>query len=117
VLEEAEALDVASFFEGRIYGAMEDTEDYSKERIIERILSSHDLAGEELLVVGDGPVEIRHAREHGALALGVAVDEARRQGLSPRKRERLLAAGADLIVTDFLHHEALAALLVGAQAH
>ncbi len=117
VLEEAEALDVASVFEGRIYGAMDDTEAYSKERIIERILADHSLAGEELLVVGDGPVEIRHAREHGALALGVAADEERRQGLSSRKRERLLAAGADLIVTDFLHHEALVALLVGPQAH
>ena len=113
VLEEAEALGVADLFEDRIYGAMDDTEAYSKERIIKRILSDHGLAGEELLVVGDGPVEIRHAKEHGALALGVAADEDRRQGLNPRKRERLLAAGADLIITDFLHHEALAALLVG----
>lgn len=117
VVEEAEALGVAGLFEGRIYGALDDTEAYTKERIIERILSDYDLAGEALLVVGDGPVEIRHAKDHGAVALGVAVDEERRQGLNPRKRERLLAAGADLIVTDFMHHEALTALLVGTQAH
>lgn len=114
VVEEAQALGVASYFEGRVYGAMDDTEAYSKERIIARILADHGLEGEALLVVGDGPVEIRHARDHGAVALGVAVDEDRRQGLNPRKRERLLAAGADLIVTDFLHYGALAAVLCGA---
>ncbi|MBN1639715.1 MAG: HAD family hydrolase [Anaerolineae bacterium] len=115
VVEEAEAIGVADLFEGHIYGAMDDTEAYSKERIIQRILSHHALAGEALLVVGDGPVEIQHAKEHGAVALGVAVDEERRQGLNPRKRERLLASGADLIITDFTHAEALAALLVGPQ--
>lgn len=116
VVEEAEALGITPFFEGRIYGAMDDTEAYSKERIIARILSDNGLEGAALLVVGDGPVEIRHAREHGAVALGVAVDEDRRQGLNPRKRERLLVAGADLIVTDFLHYGALAAALCGATA-
>lgn len=53
----------------------------------------------------------------GAVALGLAADEERRQGLNPRKRQRLLAAGADLIVTDFLHHEDLLCyLLAGGSA-
>ncbi len=104
VKEEATALGVADFFGEHLYGALDDTAAYSKDRIIARIIAEHDLRGEELLVVGDGPVEIRHAREVDAIALGIAADEDRRQGLHPRKRERLLAAGADLIVTDFLHH-------------
>ena len=58
-------------------------------------------------MVGDGPVEIRHAKAHQAVSLGIAADEELRQGLDPRKRERLLTAGADLIVTDFLNHEYL----------
>jgi phosphoglycolate phosphatase len=111
VVEEATALGVADFFGDHIYGARDDTEAYTKERIIEHILDHFNLHGSELLVVGDGPVEIRHARERGALALGVAADEERRQGLNPRKRQRLLDAGADLIVTDFLHHAELCQFL------
>ena len=107
VVEEAAALEVAGFFGERIYGARDDTEAYTKERLIGRILDEHDLRGEKLLVVGDGPVEIRHAKARGAVALGVAADEERRQGLDPRKRRRLLEAGADLVVTDFLHHAEL----------
>ncbi len=113
VLEEAAALGITPFFGEHIYGARDDTEAYTKARIIERILETHDLRGEELVVVGDGPVEIRHAKARGAVALGVASDEERRQGLNPRKRRRLLAAGADLIVTDFRHHKALVRYLVG----
>lgn len=117
VVEEATALGVADLFGEHIYGARDDTEAYTKERIIQHILDHHDLHGTdrpgELLVVGDGPVEIRHARERGAVALGLAADEDRRQGLSPRKRQRLLDAGADLIITDFLHHQRLAQLLIG----
>lgn len=107
VAEEAAVLGVADLFGEHIYGARDDTEAYSKSRIIERILAAPDLRGEELLVVGDGPVEIRHARAQQALALGIAADEDQRQGLDARKRERLLAAGADFIVTDFLHHDQL----------
>ncbi len=111
VMEEATALGVIKLFGEHIYGARDDTEAYTKERIIAHILDHHHLHGSELLVVGDGPVEIHHARERGALALGVAADEERRQGLDPRKRRRLLNAGADLIVTDFLHHVELCQFL------
>ena len=112
VVEEAAALGVAGFFGERIYGARDDTGAYTKERLIGRILDEHGLRGEELLVVGDGPVEIRHAKARGAVALGVAADEERRQGLDPHKRQRLLEAGADLVVTDFLHHAELLLRLV-----
>jgi phosphoglycolate phosphatase-like HAD superfamily hydrolase len=107
VLEEAAALGVVALFGGRIYGARDDTEAYTKERIVQRIMDEHSLHSEELIVVGDGPVEIRHAKTRGAVALGVASDEEHRRGLNPRKRRRLLCAGADLIVPDFLHHEEL----------
>ena len=110
VMEEATALGVTAFFGQHIYGAQDDTEAYSKERIIQRIINDHDLHGEELLVVGDGPVEIRHAKSSEAIALGVAANEEQRQGLAPRKRQRLLAAGADFIVTDFSHHDELLAM-------
>jgi phosphoglycolate phosphatase len=112
VLEEATALGVAHLFGKHIYGARDGTEDYTKDRIIGRILDQNGLHGEELLVVGDGPVEIRNAKDRGAVALGVAADEVERQGLSARKRQRLLDAGADLIVTDLLHGADLVRYLV-----
>lgn len=107
VSEEAAALGVSGLFGEHIYGARDDSEAFTKERIIQHILDEHNLQGEELLVVGDGPVEIRHANARGAVALGVAADEVQREGLNPRKRQRLLNAGADLIVTDFVHHDEL----------
>ena len=116
VVEEAAALGVAGFFGERIYGARDDTGAYTKERLIGHILDEHGLRGEELLVVGDGPVEIRHAKARGAVALGVAADEERGQGLDPRKHWRLLKAGADLIVTDFLHCTELLHYLVDSTA-
>ena len=112
VVEEAAALGVRELFGEHIYGAQDDTEACTKDRTIQHILESHDLRGDELLVVGDGPVEIRHAKARGAVALGLAADEEHRQGLNPRKRQRLLDAGADLIVTDFLHHEDLLCYLL-----
>jgi phosphoglycolate phosphatase-like HAD superfamily hydrolase len=112
VLEEAEVLGITQYFGKRIYGALDDTEANTKEKIIQRILENHNLRGEELLVVGDGPVEVYNAKDRDAVTLGVAVDEDKRFGINPRKRLRLLAAGVDLIVTDFLHHQELLEYLV-----
>jgi phosphoglycolate phosphatase-like HAD superfamily hydrolase len=108
VEREAEALGVAQLFAGQIYGAQGDAEDDSKEKIIRRILAEHGLAGSELLVVGDGPVEIRAARQAGALSLGVACLESDRTSLDPRKRQRLVEAGADLIISNFMHSAEIA---------
>ena len=53
--------------------------------------------GEEAdrLVVEDGSVEIENAKSRNAIALGIASDEVKRCGLNPRKRRRLIDAGAD----------------------
>lgn len=101
VLDEAAALRVDHFFEGRIYGALDEYRKFSKQMIIDRILLEHDLHGPELLVVGDGYVEIENAKGVGGIALGVASDEDTPGGLDEWKRERLIGAGADAIVRDF----------------
>ncbi|MBM4041570.1 MAG: HAD family hydrolase [Planctomycetes bacterium] len=111
VRREAAALGVARYFRGGIFGAVGASRQCSKAAVIRDILDTHRLEGPELLVVGDGPVEIREGKARGALTVGVASDEVRRRGLNPRKRERLLAAGADIIVPDFTAGEALLALL------
>lgn len=114
VTVEANALGIASFFGGGIYGALDETEAHDKALIIQRIFDDHGLRGPELAVVGDGPVEIHEAKVRGALALGVASDEVRRCGWNGRKRQRLLDAGADLLIADFTQGDALVEILMGA---
>ncbi|MEX2015893.1 MAG: hypothetical protein WD873_04580, partial [Candidatus Hydrogenedentales bacterium] len=65
------------------------------------------LEGAEVLIIGDGPVELRTARDHGCVALGVASDEQRGHGWDETKRARLVRAGADLLVPDFAEPDAL----------
>ena len=101
VLKEASALKITQYFRGGIYGALDHTEAHTKEKIIQRILEENNLRGNELLVVGDGPVEIKNAKSRNAIALGIASDEVKRCGLNPRKRRRLIDAGADIIIPDF----------------
>ncbi len=103
VRDESAALGVAAYFDGGIYGALDDDESHRKERIIRRILDEHDLHGDELLVVGDGPVEVREAVAHAALALGLASDEVARSGWNPAKIARLTRAGAHFLAPDFSH--------------
>src|SRR5262249_19178653 len=76
VQDEAEALQVAHYFGPHIYAALDRYQDFSKKMIIERILTENDLHGPELLVVGDGYVEIENGKAAGGFALGVASDEA-----------------------------------------
>jgi phosphoglycolate phosphatase-like HAD superfamily hydrolase len=113
VAREAAVLGMADFFEGRIYGALDHSQEaHSKERVIQRILDENRLHGDELLVTGDGPVEIREAHARQALALGVASDEVARSGWNTHKMERLTAAGADLLVADFRMHDQLLGMLI-----
>jgi len=110
VREEAELLGVAGYFSG-IYGAQEDWKSFSKRMVIERIVREHGLSGPEFVAFGDGFVEIREAKAVGGIAVGVASDEGSPGALNPWKRERLIRAGADLIVPDFRDHGALVGYL------
>jgi rfaE bifunctional protein kinase chain/domain len=101
VRAEARALGYADLFEDRIYGATGDLRAEAKRQVLDRIFASSGLSGSSVAVFGDGPVEIREARRHGAIAVGVASDEVRRFGLNPAKRRRLIRAGADLVVPDY----------------
>jgi len=111
VVNEARLLAMEAFFGGRIHGALDASETHDKQRLIERILADNRLHGDELLVVGDGPVEIRVAVAQSAIALGVASDEVARSGWNPRKIERLTRAGADALVPDFSQAAELEAFL------
>ena len=57
---------------------------------------------------GDGYVEIRDVKAVGGMAVAVASDEAGRSGKpDPWKRDRLIGAGADLVIPDFRDWSAL----------
>jgi phosphoglycolate phosphatase-like HAD superfamily hydrolase len=114
VLDEATALGVSPYF-AAIYGALDDYQNYSKKMVIDRILDENSLSGSELVTFGDGFVEIENTKAVGGIAVGVASDEVNRQGMNEWKRERLIEAGADLIVPDFREHEHLMAYLMGAE--
>jgi len=102
VLEEARLLGLDEFFGHSIYGARDDYQTFSKAMVIERILREHDAGGHALVGFGDGYVEIQNVKAAGGTAIAVATDEAGRSGRpDPWKRDRLIGAGADLVIPDF----------------
>lgn len=101
VREEAGLLQVAEFFGRRIYGALDDYQNFSKAQVIAQAIDELKLAGHELLGFGDGFVEIQEIRKAGGVAVGVASEEERRVGVNPWKRKRLIDAGADIIIGDY----------------
>lgn len=111
VEREAELLGLRSFFGPRVYGALEDYKRFSKAIIIERIISETGLAGNQLVGFGDGFVEIEEVKKVGGLAIGVASDENTGQGINPWKRERLIRAGADIIIGGYQRCEEIVELL------
>ncbi len=107
VKKEAEILGFAKFFGKNIYGARDDVKTYSKKILIDRIMKENNLKGNELMVVGDGPVEIRECRKKEGLALGMATFEDGTTGINQEKRRRLILAGAQLVLPDYLNGEQL----------
>ena len=107
VRHEAAKVGAAPYFSGGIWGALRTLDEYSKEKVLKEIIAKHDLHGAQVLVIGDGPVEIRNAKANECVAVGVASDEVAGHGWNEKKRERLLRAGADILIPDFHEAEAL----------
>jgi phosphoglycolate phosphatase len=101
VEDEAGALGVSSYFNGGIYGAIDDYKSFSKAILIANILKTHRLQGAELVVLGDGPDEIQNGKAVSGIAIGLATDEANPGRLDEVKRARLVRVGADIIIPDF----------------
>ncbi len=107
VKNEAELLGVAQYFSGGIFGALREYKKFSKAMVIQKILTDFKLSGSELLIIGDGYVEIENAKAVGAIAVGVASVEDNVYNMNTDKRERLIRAGADIIIPDFREREQL----------
>lgn len=113
VINEATILGYAKLFTGGIYGSKGNEIGDAKKIVIQRILTETGTTGDAILIIGDGPVEIREGRRAGAVCVGIASDEVRRYGLNPSKRTRLIKAGAHLIIPDFTHYPKLLELIEG----
>jgi phosphoglycolate phosphatase-like HAD superfamily hydrolase len=105
--EEARLLGVSRYFDGGVYGALDDYKSFSKAILIQRILSSADFSGRQILVFGDGYVEIEEVKNVGGVAVGVASEEPACTRVDEWKRQRLIGVGADYIVPNFLCREEL----------
>jgi phosphoglycolate phosphatase len=99
--EEARLLGVTKYFDGGVYGALDDYQSFSKAILIQRIIGSAEAKGEEFLGFGDGYVEIENVKRVGGVAVGVATDEPGCEKVDEWKRQRLAGVGADYIVPHF----------------
>ena len=111
--EEARLLRIDSYFQGGMYGALDDYETFSKKILVERIIRESNFRGWEFLAFGDGFVEIEAVKTVGGYAVGVATDEPDCVEVDPVKRKRLAAVGADWIVPNFNAHNELMAAMFG----
>lgn len=111
VQDELEVLGLSRYFGQHVYGALDDYKNFSKKMIIDRIIQDAGVAGHELLGFGDGYVEIEEVRGVGGVAVGVASEEESRRGVNQWKRNRLIRAGADIIIPDYRQLDALLRVL------
>jgi len=109
--EEAQLLDVDRYFDGRVFGALDDYKSFSKKILIERIIAGSGFHGGQFLGFGDGYVEIENVKEVGGVAVGVATDEPLCIRADPVKRGRLARAGADWIIPNYNCYDELMAAL------
>jgi phosphoglycolate phosphatase len=100
--EEAHLLDVARYFDGGVYGALEDYKSFSKRILVQRILRLPEVRGGHLLGFGDGYVEIEEVKQVGGVTVGVATDEPECLAVDSWKRQRLIGVGADYVVPNYL---------------
>lgn len=107
VRDEVEVLGLSEFFGERIYGALDDYKSFSKKMIIEQIIREAGYDGHQLIGIGDGFVEIEEMRRAGGVAVGVASEEETRTGINEWKRQRLIRAGADIIIGDYRRRDQL----------
>ena len=86
---------------GAIVGAPPEKVDCSKEAVLRKLIYEKDFKGHEVVVIGDGKVEIALGLEMGTITLGVVSDEEKLCRVNPIKRDKLIKTGAHAIIGDF----------------
>jgi len=104
---EADLLGLTPYFDGGVFGALDDYTKFEKDILIRDIIHNAGIRGEEFLAFGDGYVEIQNVKEVGGVAVGVATDEEECLTVDAWKRDRLAQVGADYIIPNYLGREEL----------
>ncbi len=110
---EADLLRFSQYFDGGVFGALDDYKSFSKKILIERLIANAEFKGEQFLGFGDGYVEIENVHQVGGVTVGVATDEPDCTKIDEWKRDRLVKVGADYIVPHYREHDALFDALFG----
>jgi phosphoglycolate phosphatase-like HAD superfamily hydrolase len=109
--EEAGLLDVSRYFDGGVYGALDDLSAFSKRMLVQRIVRLPGVRGGQLIAFGDGYVEIEEVKQAGGVTVGIASDEPECRKVDQWKRTRLIGAGADYIIPNYECREEILSLL------
>jgi phosphoglycolate phosphatase-like HAD superfamily hydrolase len=100
VRPEAELLELTPYFGPEVNAPDGNDTTFSKRGVIDRILTENGIRGAELLSFGDGVVETEEVRNVGGTAVAVASD-LEPGGINASKRNRLVPAGADVVIPDY----------------
>jgi phosphoglycolate phosphatase-like HAD superfamily hydrolase len=103
VKNEVNVLGLNEYFR-EISGAPVGMANCSKEFVLKKLADENNLKGMEVAVFGDGKVEIQLGREKGAITIGVASDESKKNLINQIKYKKLVNAGAHAIIGDFSEH-------------
>lgn len=107
VKNEARLLGIDEFFGANIFGARHDYKNYSKKKVIEKILYEYSINPAQLLGIGDGYVEIENVKNMGGFTCAVCSDESGNGDLNKWKYKRLKQVGADMFISDYRDIESL----------
>lgn len=110
VVEEAQLLDLERYFGSRIHGPISHDDGFSKHKVLEALVPDPHRRN-EVLAIGDGPVEISLVAQSGGLAVGVARSE-HGPGIDPNTAKLLAECGAHALVADFQSAEAFTDWLI-----
>lgn len=102
---EAGLLGLDKVFGDHIRGALDAETTCAKELVIRQLMGEENICPNELVSFGDGYVEIELVANMKGLAIGVATNEETRLGINDWKRDRLISAGANVIIPDFRNPE------------
>ena len=110
VQKEVSELRYKHLFHGGVWGSGNINTEI-KHKILCQLVGEQKIPAHEIVVFGDGPIEIRAAKRLGILAVGVASNETRRYGLNEEKRKTLINVGADIIIPDYSQMNSLLKVL------
>lgn len=111
VKQELELLGFGELFDN-VYGAVGRRD---KKDVLRQILKEYTVKANEGLIIGDGPVEIKLAKEYKFTAIGVCSSSIKEGKWNQEKVKMLTKAGADILIPDYTASQYLIDILFGCE--